>query len=617
MAVDANATRRQRAWGSIPDGASRTWSRRVRGSDYSLTLSNPSVRKLHETLAFSVDCKVTKDGALFFDDKINMPNPPVGIRNDDGTIEDNPRQALRESIIDVVRACTGGFTTPHLMRDADGNLLGDTLAVRSGTNDGRVSSANATWTTCLNGSTLAAATTGTAEDVRATWTGSAYQLRQVFLDFDTSSLGSTSTISNAIFTLYGNTTAESDTDNYDLQVRAYNWGGTLTTADWVDSNPQSNWTALTLMAHFDVGSWSQGSGNANNLTFDSHADVSKTGTTSVVVGLSALGSGTPTGANSLEFRLADQSGTTSDPLLTVTYTVPPSGTIAATLQKAVFSGSGAQTQTGTIAATLRKATASLTGAQIYTGTAAATMQKATFSGSGAQSAGTEGTIAASMQKATASLTGAMQPSGTVTANMQKTTFSGAATQTQTGTIAAALQKATASLSGSQVYTGTMAAALQKAVFSGAGAQTQTGTVAATMQKPTAALVGVMQPSGVIAVTMQKVTFSGAGLHQRTGALAAALTKATFAGAGTQIYTGTIAGTLRYLTFEGIAVIAKPGFAIVLDSYANGMRLLDQYADGVTLLDGYADGMTLFDLFADGITLADGYSNGVEVRDGGE
>lgn len=271
--------------------------------------------------------------------------------------------------------------------------------------------------------------------------------------------------------------------------------------------------------------------------------------------------------------------------------------------------------TGTIAATLQKATFSGSGAKIYTGTIGASLQKATAAMTGSQAGGTEGTVSATMQKATASLTGAMQPSGTVTATMRKATFSGSATQTQTGTITAALQKATASLSGAQVYTGTIAAALQKAVFSGAGAQIYTGTVAATMQKPTAALVGVMQPSGVIAVTMRKATFSGAGLHQQTGALAAALQKATFSGAGKQIYTGTMAGTLRYLTFEGIGVLAKPGFAIVLDSYADGMRLLDQYADGITLTDAYADGMKLFDLAADGITVDDDYSNGARIYDG--
>jgi len=77
----------------------------------------------------------------------------------------------------------------------------------------------------------------------------------------------------------------------------------------------------------------------------------------------------------------------------------------------------------------------------------------------------------------------------------------------------------------------------------------------------------------------------------------------------------VAGTLRYLTFEGIGVLAMPGFAIVLDSYADGMRLLDQYADGITLTDAYADGMRLFDLGADGITVDDDYSNGMRLYDG--
>lgn len=331
MAVDVNATRRQRAWDSIPDGASRTWTRQFRGSTYSLTLTSPQIRALHGGLVFSVDVLVTKDGLPLYEDRLNSPNPPMGVVDADGIVTDDPRQAFRQHVVDVVRAATENFTKPHLMRGPDGQFKGDTLAVRSSTADGRITSSNATWTTCLNGSSLLSGDSATAEFVRAQWNGSTYSLRQIFLDFDTSSLGSGATLSNGVFTLYGNGTAENDADNYDMQIRPYNWGGTLTTADWVDCNPQSNWTALTLMAHFDVGSWVQTGGTANNFTVDSYADVSKTGTTYVVVGLSALGSGTPTGSNDVEVRMADQAGTTSDPLLTVTYTISVSITsVAAT-----------------------------------------------------------------------------------------------------------------------------------------------------------------------------------------------------------------------------------------------------------------------------------------------
>lgn len=307
----------------------------------------------------------------------------------------------------------------------------------------------------------------------------------------------------------------------------------------------------------------------------------------LVGGLSLTLTGTSASAHPRVFRKQPRSLST---VIAPVYT----GTIAATLQKAVFAGSGAQVQTGTIAATLQRATAAM---------------------SGTHGSGAEGTIAATLRAVTASFTGVMQPSGTVAATLQEPTFAGTGAQTQTGTIAGTLQEPTFAGTGAQVFTGTMAGTLQKATFAGTGAQTQTGTIAATLQETTAALVGVMQPSGVIAVTMQKATFAGAGTHQQIGAIAAALQAATFSGAGAQIQTGTIAGTLRYLTFEGLGVLAMPGFAIVLDSYADGIRLLDQFADGVTLSDARADGITLFDLGADGITVNDNYSNGARLYDG--
>lgn len=365
MAVDVNATRRQRAWDSISDGASRTWTRQFRGSTYSLTLSSPQIRALHGGLVFTVDVLATKDGEPIYEDRLNSPNPPMGVVGTDGKVTDGPRQAFRQHVVDVVRAATADFTKPHLMRGQDGNFLGDTLAVRSSTADGRVESdASTSWSTIRAGNSLAASTSETKYNVSASDnSGVEYEIRQLFLDFDTSSLGSGATISNGVFTLYGTGVAETDTDGYDVQIRFKDWGGSVTTADYVSS--PTNWNACTLMGHLAVGSWNQTNNTANNFTVDSYADVSKTGTTYVVVGMSGYTTTTPapTGGNRIETYLADNTGTTSDPLLTVTYTpgstawtqtltgtVTPGGTVA----KKVTS-----TKTGTVtpAATLANKTA--------------------------------------------------------------------------------------------------------------------------------------------------------------------------------------------------------------------------------------------------------------------
>lgn len=324
MAVDINATRRQRVLDSLATGASRTFSRTLGGVAYSCTLANPLIRTLNGMQVLTVDVSLTRNGVLVYEDRLNQPNPPNGIYQNNGSIQDNPLQALRNTILDVASAATNNWTTPWLKRNPDGSFGGDTLAVRSTTADGWVESdASTSWPTVRNGNSLSANTSTNPGTVEASDNGPGveYQIRQFFLDFDTSSLGAGATLSNAVFTLYGTGTAETNTNSYDMQIRPFNWGGTLTTADYFDCSPETNWTAVTLMAHFSVASWNQTNNTANNFTVDSYANVSKTGVTYVVVGMSALGSTTaPTGVNSVEFYNANNAGTSSDPLLTVTYT---------------------------------------------------------------------------------------------------------------------------------------------------------------------------------------------------------------------------------------------------------------------------------------------------------
>lgn len=322
--ADANdPLKRQRALDSLAVGASRTFTQTIDGSQYTATLSNPQIRTLNGSQVFSVDMQVTKDGVLFFDDRINMPNPPQGVRRPNGSVQDNPLQALRDSLLDVLGVCTHRLTTPHLMRGQDGLFLGDTLAVRSATTDGTVTSSNATFATMAAGSGLTAATA--TSPITMAWQlvgGPTYRGRYFFTEYDTSSLGATVTITAAVYTLYGESSAEFDVDNYNLEARYKDWGGTVTTADWFD--PRSGvWSGLVSGGSLDVGTWNETDGTANNLSDSGvYTSIAKTGTTRIVFGFSGMDSSTPTGNNTVNTYTADNAGTSSDPLLTVTYTLP-------------------------------------------------------------------------------------------------------------------------------------------------------------------------------------------------------------------------------------------------------------------------------------------------------
>jgi hypothetical protein len=199
-----------------------------------------------------------------------------------------------------------------------------TLSQRSSTADGTVESGPAVnWNSTRAGTGLSANTSNAEDTILATLSGANHTTRQAFFDFDTSSLTAGATVSAAVLTLYGNGNVEADTNNTNLSARIYDWSsGGLTTADYRDGTAAA-WTGLSVFATFDVGSWNQTDTVANNFTSDAGAPalVSKTATTYIIVANDRIGNSTaPTGANQVATYFADETGTASDPLLTVTYT---------------------------------------------------------------------------------------------------------------------------------------------------------------------------------------------------------------------------------------------------------------------------------------------------------
>lgn len=304
--------------------SNRLWVTNYNREALTFRLENPQVRVLNRQSVFTVDVLLGIRGTIVFDDRVNLANPVLATRLTDGSISHNPYLALQKTLLDVALITTEKFTRPRLERILGNDFRGDTLAVRSTTADGKVESdGTISWSTARQGNSLSATTAINPDTVEASdiGPGTEYQIRQFFLDFDTSSLGSGATLSNGVFTLYGTGTAETNTNSYDMEIRPKDWGGTLTTADYVATAPTSGWTNLTLMSHFAVASWNQTNNTANNFTVDSYVDISKTAVTYVVMGLSGIGSTTaPTGVNLVTFYTADNTGTSSDPLLTVTYT---------------------------------------------------------------------------------------------------------------------------------------------------------------------------------------------------------------------------------------------------------------------------------------------------------
>jgi len=231
-----------------------------------------------------------------------------------------------------------------------------TLVVYSDTTDGRIRSNNAVYATARSGGTLTVATSATAFEVGQEFIGS-YSLFESFLSFDTSSIGSGSAVSAAILAL----TSQSDVSETDftIEARLYDWGASVGNADWVAG---AGLSALTLLANRPTSSgWvAETAYDLTNVAFPEN--VNKAGSTSLLLCSDRLTAGTaPTQSEHVLAYSADQTGTTSDPKLTVTYAAggrTPDGsgpTINAVLAKSAsgtFTASAAikRNQSGSFAA---------------------------------------------------------------------------------------------------------------------------------------------------------------------------------------------------------------------------------------------------------------------------
>ncbi len=149
--------------------------------------------------------------------------------------------------------------------------------------------------------------------------GSNYFINRSIMNFDTSALTSGATISAAVLSLFyrsDKTSVDTGAAHGDQQIVAATPAGTntVTTSDF----PQFGTTVFATRVYGDFSS-----GVYYDFTLDSNgrANISKTAISKF--GLRAKGDVsalTPTGNNYVSFYSADQTGTSNDPKLVITYT---------------------------------------------------------------------------------------------------------------------------------------------------------------------------------------------------------------------------------------------------------------------------------------------------------
>jgi len=145
-----------------------------------------------------------------------------------------------------------------------------------------------------------------------------YYIYRNFVLFDTSALTSAATISASVLSLAGDTKTNADAGLLTTHIVASTPAATndITTADY-------DQLGSTSFANIVYASISTG-GTYNAFTLDSNgiANISKTGISKFGIKTDGdLNNNAPSGQNQIEFSSADNTGTSIDPKLVVTYTV--------------------------------------------------------------------------------------------------------------------------------------------------------------------------------------------------------------------------------------------------------------------------------------------------------
>lgn len=239
------------------------------------------------------------------------------------------------------------------------------------TADGQIESFNATYSTARSGGTLTANTAGGSANVGQV---AGYSCYEAFLSFDTSAIPDGDIITAVTLSLDGTGATDGSDTDFTINARVYDWGASLTTADWIAG---ASLSGNTLVASRSTSGWSAAGYNAFASEAAFLTAINKTGVTYLVISSSRHEAGaTPSGNEYVGFATANNSGTANDPKLVVTH-ISPTGTVASSIQPLTAALAGEQVIGGTVAASLQPLTAVLTGWHEAFGTIAATLQPLT------------------------------------------------------------------------------------------------------------------------------------------------------------------------------------------------------------------------------------------------
>lgn len=258
---------------------------------------------------------------------INPPTVPRSGIKDTETGElgrlGNPKK-LREVTLDPVSAFYEAVwdsveSTPN---EKGWRTRGTVTTVFGDTTDGYIESFNAVYATARTGGGTLTAVSATDSNIlvgQANLAG--FYCEEGFIGFDTSAINDSDVISSVVLDLW--LVTDSSTTDFTCEARVFDWGATLTTADWISGASLSANTLVASISSSGIGATGAYKTFTSQAAFLTAPNL-KTGITNLVLDSDRhVAANSPTNNENLGFDDANTAGTTQDPKLTITHAAPP------------------------------------------------------------------------------------------------------------------------------------------------------------------------------------------------------------------------------------------------------------------------------------------------------
>lgn len=270
------------------------------------------------------------DGSVEIE-KITIINPPILVEDVKGDIiqswvdfdgkphsrklREDPKEALLQSLEHTI-----GLIGKDGSNIISGKVGQSTLTAYSNAGgDGSVTASDPVFSTVRSASSGGSSDPSVASTVTqcSLYLGT-YYVQRTFWPFDSSSLGSSATISSATFSLYGTTTtADADSVSIGVIQTTQTDPTSLAVGDYDNLTLNSPTEGATRIS---AASWNTAAYNDFALNASGLSWIDKTGYTKLGCRISRdIDNSAPTGLNQMYEYTADQTGTTNDPKLVVTY----------------------------------------------------------------------------------------------------------------------------------------------------------------------------------------------------------------------------------------------------------------------------------------------------------